>query len=99
MPQLAKMLMRGLLTLTIGDLKKSAAKRCAYPSTQSGCRAKRNADSSSWRTTPESQASRAADKARAPAEPADHEPPSNPPAKLRPTGSARQHPAEVLRSE
>src|ERR1700691_1337845 len=57
--------------------KKSAAARCAFPLTQTGCPAKHNAASSSWRTRPENRVNHAADIARARAVSADPAPPSS----------------------
>src|SRR5580704_8208610 len=73
-----------------------AAARFAFPSTQSGYRARHSAGSGSWRTRPESRASRAADKARAPALFADLERPSSPPATLQPTDSAQPRQVKAL---
>src|SRR5580700_2739968 len=77
-------------------LKTSAATRFVFPSTQSGCRAKRNASADSWRTKLQNRPNRAADKAKARDVPLDHELPSSPQAKLRPVCSKRLRREEQL---
>src|ERR1700678_3225283 len=79
------------------DSKTFGAARFAFPSTQSGCRAKHNAGLNSSRTRRKNPANRATDNARARATPADPELQSNPRARLRSADSRRLCRAEPQR--